>query len=125
MMGYKEYTTLFEGWGAGVDGFGGGTINHAWSGGPLTILSQKLCGVEPTSPAFKTFRVAPQMGTLTDASATVPSIYGDIKVAISQKGKAMSIHVDVPDGTTAEVIFPNGKQVKLAPGTHLIKGHTR
>lgn len=30
MMGYKDYTTLFEGWGIGAEGFGGGTINHAW-----------------------------------------------------------------------------------------------
>lgn len=125
MMGYKEYTTLFEGWGVGVDGFGGGTINHAWSGGPLTILSEKLCGIEPTSPAFKTFRVAPQMGTLTDASATVPCLYGDIKVAINQKGKVMSIHVNVPEGTTAEVVFPNGKHFKIAPGAHLLKGRVK
>ena len=31
-------TTLWEGWGIGSEGFGGGTYNHAWSGGPLTIL---------------------------------------------------------------------------------------
>ena len=42
MLSYKDYTTLFEGWGIGQEGFGGGTINHAWSGGPLTLLSQKF-----------------------------------------------------------------------------------
>ena len=63
MMDYPEYTTLFEGWGIGPDGFGGGTINHAWSGGPLTLLSQKVCGIEPTSPGFRSFKVCPQMGT--------------------------------------------------------------
>lgn len=35
-------TTLWEGWGIGSEGFGGGTYNHAWSGGPLTILSQYM-----------------------------------------------------------------------------------
>ena len=84
MMSYP-YTTLFEGWGIGAEGFGGGTINHAWSGGPLTILSQKLCGIEPLAPGFKQFRVAPQLGSLNKASAVVPTLYGDIRVDIRQK----------------------------------------
>lgn len=32
-------TTLFEGWGIGEKGYGGGTTNHAWSGGALTPSS--------------------------------------------------------------------------------------
>lgn len=87
MLSYKEYTTLFEGWGVGAEGFGGGTINHAWSGGPLTLLSQKVCGIEPTSPGFRTFRVKPQMGALTEASAIVPTHYGDIKVKLRKSGR--------------------------------------
>ena len=39
-------TTLWEGWGIGSEGFGGGTYNHAWSGGPLTSFHN-------TSPALK------------------------------------------------------------------------
>lgn len=81
MMNYP-YTTLFEGWGIGEEGFGGGTISHAWSGGPLTLLSQKVCGIEPTSPGFKTFRVQPQLGKLTEASASFETVYGRISVDI-------------------------------------------
>ena len=33
MVDNKEYSTLFEGWDIGEKGFGGGTVNHAWSGG--------------------------------------------------------------------------------------------
>jgi glycogen debranching enzyme len=122
MMSYKEYTTLFEGWGIGSDGFGGGTINHAWSGGPLTILSQKICGVEPVTPGFRTFRVAPQLGSLTEASATIASVNGEIKVSIQRKGKKMTVKVDVPDGTTCEVVFPNGKSKKVSSGQHTVEG---
>ncbi|MDR1593463.1 MAG: glycoside hydrolase, partial [Prevotellaceae bacterium] len=96
MLSYETITTLFEGW-----GIVGGTINHAWSGGPLTLLSQKVCGIEPTSPGFRTFRVAPQMGTLTEASATVASVNGEIKVSVSLKGRKMTISVKVPEGVTA------------------------
>lgn len=38
MVNDSEHTTLYEGWGIGPNGFPGGTTNHAWSGGGLTIL---------------------------------------------------------------------------------------
>jgi hypothetical protein len=123
MMSYEGYTTLFEGWGIGADGFGGGTINHAWSGGPLTILSQKVCGVEPVSPGFRTFRIAPQLGSLTEASTTIASVHGEIKVAILKKGKKLKIDITVPDGTSCEVVFPNGKRVRLPNGNHTVEGN--
>ena len=122
MMSYKEYTTLFEGWGIGEEGFGGGTINHAWSGGPLTILSQKVCGVEPVSPGFRTFRIAPQMGPLTEVSTTIASVSGEIKVAVSRQGRRLTVIVNVPDGTSCEVVFPNGKKAQLSEGLHTVTG---
>lgn len=121
MLSYKEYTTLFEGWGVGAEGFGGGTINHAWSGGPLTLLSQKVCGIEPTSPGFRTFQIKPQMGSLTEASATVPTHYGDIKVDLRKSGRAILMEIQVPEQTSAVVISPKGKVQKIGPGNHNLK----
>lgn len=120
MMNYPGFTTLFEGWGIGVDGFGGGTINHAWSGGPLTLLSQKVCGIAPTSPGFRTFRITPQMGTLTEASAKVATHYGEISVDIRRTRRKLKLQVTVPEGTTAEVCLPEGKIYYLSAGTHSI-----
>ncbi len=119
MMAYP-YTTLFEGWGIGAEGFGGGTINHAWSGGPLTILSQKLCGIEPLKPGFKHFRVAPQLGMLNEASVVVPTLYGDIQVDIKKRDRIVNIHVIVPPGTTAVVVLPGGKEKVLPPGSYIL-----
>lgn len=121
MLSYKEYTTLFEGWGVGAEGFGGGTVNHAWSGGPLTLLSQKVCGIEPISPGFKTFQVKPQMGSLTEASATVPTHYGEIKVSLRKSGRTILIEMQVPEQTNAVVISTNGKIQKVGPGAHNLK----
>lgn len=121
MLSYKEYTTLFEGWGVGAEGFGGGTINHAWSGGPLTLLSQKVCGIEPTSPGFRTFQIKPQMGSLTEASATVPTHYGDIKVDLRKSRRAILMEIQVPEQTSAVVISPKGKVQKIGPGNHNLK----
>lgn len=120
MLGHS-YTTLFEGWGIGKEGFGGGTINHAWSGGPLTILSQKICGISPTSPAFRTFRVIPKMGGLNEASACLETIYGKIEVDLKRK-KSGRIHLKlkVPKGTNAEVILTDGSIKKVSAGKHRV-----
>lgn len=99
-----------------------GTYNHGWSGGPLTLLSQKVCGLEPSSPGFKTFRIRPQMGYLNQASCHVSSVSGEISVNVLRKGKKLQVTVTVPEGTSAEVVFPSGKQVNLNAGSHTVAG---
>ena len=99
-----------------------GTYNHGWSGGPLTILSQKVCGVEPTSPGFKAFRIHPQLGYLKEASCTIESFSGKITVSILRKGKRLEISALVPEGCTAEVVFPSGETKTLEHGWHQVRG---
>ena len=118
MLSYDDHTTLFEGWGIGAEGFGGGTVNHAWSGGPLTLLSQKVCGIAPTSPGFRTFAVNPQMGRLKNASATIDTNYGLISVSLSRRGDRIDGTVTVPSGTVATVPASKGGFRKLSEGTH-------
>ena len=120
MLSY-DYSTLFEVWQFKSTPTDGNSNNHAWSGGPLTLLSQFVCGIQPTSPAFKTFRIAPQLGTLDEASATVPSLCGTIRASVVRQGKNLSITATVPEGTSAEVVFPSGKCIPLGPGTHTVQ----
>lgn len=98
-------TTLWEGWGIGHEGYGGGTYNHAWSGGALTLLSQYAAGVAPTKPAFREFSVLPQMGSLETISSVIPTIYGSIEVkAVRQPFFRMSLVV--PARTMANIGVP-------------------
>jgi hypothetical protein len=107
-------TTLWEGWGIGAEGFGGGTYNHAWSGGPLTLLSQVVAGVEPIAPGYATFRVAPRLGSLAHAAAVVPSIRGEIAVEARQREGSFALRVTVPDGARALVEVPRvGRVVRV------------
>lgn len=105
----SDYSTLWEGWGIGAEGFGGGTINHAWSGGPLTIMSQFMAGISPTSLGYRSFEVRPQLGPLQHIDAHVESVSGPIDVAI-QRGDSMEIVLGVPEGTTATVRLPDEHQ---------------
>jgi hypothetical protein len=109
------YTTLFEGWGIGVKGYGGGTVNHAWSGGGLTILSQYVCGVAPLKPGFEMFQVMPQPGSLTEASTVLESVKGFIRTSFIKQASGMEIKVSVPASTRAVVGVPatGVKRIKL------------
>ena len=139
MVEHPEMTTLWEGWGIGSEGFGGGTTNHAWSGGGLTLLSQYVAGIYPTDPGYETFQIRPQLGFLKDVQATVPSIRGKIRVSIQQDA-AFRMSITVPHETTATVfisskygkIEQNGReipatlngeyyQIRVTPGEHEFK----
>lgn len=106
MVNNDKYTTLFEGWGIGEEGFGGGTINHAWSGGGLTILSQYVCGIAPVEAAYKVFHILPQPGNIEKASATVQSVAGIIKSSFANSASQFILDATVPSSTTAIIGVP-------------------
>jgi len=83
-------------------------------------LSQKICGIEPTSPGFRTFKISPQLGSLSEASASLETHYGTIQVSIKKKGKRLKFDLQIPEGTSAELIRPNGTRKHLGPGHHWV-----
>ena len=119
MVNHPTYTTLWEGWGIGAEGFGGGSINHAWSGGTLTLLSQYVAGITPVKPGFKEFQIKPQMGDLTDAKVTIDTRYGFIKAELKRVAEGICISFEVPEGTTAYVV-EGRKRTPYQSGIHLV-----
>jgi len=111
MVDNRQFTTLFEGWGIGKDGFGGGTVNHAWSGGGLTVLSQYLCGIAPVEPGYKTFHILPQPGNEHNASAEIASVAGKIRTSFTNNANEFTLTASVPVGTKAIIGLP-GKAYK-------------
>ena len=106
MVNNKDYTTLFEGWGIGKDGFGGGTYNHAWSGGGLTLLSQYLCGIEPIEPGYNKFSIIPIPANINKAEAVVSSVKGKIKSSFINEDKRFVLTAEVPKGAKAVIGIP-------------------
>jgi len=99
MISHPFYTTLWEGWGIGAEGYGGGTTNHAWSGGGLTCLAQYIVGLQPTRPAFREFRLAPQLGCLNDVELKSETIYGSIEIKYRRQPESFMVEIIVPEGT--------------------------
>lgn len=102
-------TTLWEGWGIGKEGFGGGSYNHAWSGGPLTILSSYVAGVKVVEPGFKVFSICPNLGNLSHVKVTVPLAGGRfIEADVKKDTERFVLELAVPEGATGLVGLPDG-----------------
>jgi hypothetical protein len=110
---------------------GNGTYNHAWSGGGLIILSQYIAGIAPIEPAFKSFSVSPNLGSLRRVQSVVPTTFGNIEMYAERRYMQMCITLTVPQGTTAQVTAPQGystlecngnkaQQLTLTAGTYTI-----
>lgn len=95
-----DYSTLWEYWDKG------GTLNHAWSGGPLITMSKYIAGIKPLDTAYKTFEIKPRMGELNFINCTVPSIKGNIVLEIKKADGHINMSVTIPKSTTAEVYLP-------------------
>lgn len=102
-------TTLWEGWGIGSAGYGGGSYNHGWSGGPLTLMHQYVAGIAPEQAGFDTFHILPQPGTLDEIHCITPTVKGNITVDLKRAEDRVSLSVDIPPNTNARVGVPKLK----------------
>ncbi len=117
----NENSTLWE------DFFVLGTKNHAWSGGPLTLLNKYVAGIYPTTPGYDTYRVTPIMGDLTSVNVTIPSIKGDIGFNLEYVDSKYVMNLSSPENTVARVAVPriNSDNAYItANGTAIFAGDT-
>jgi len=71
----------------------GGTRGHGWSSTPTRDLIVHVLGIQPASPGYRSVRVAPALGDLDWAGATVPTVHGPITVEARADG---SLEIDSP-----------------------------
>jgi hypothetical protein len=99
----NENSTLWERWPEASDH--PGTINHSWSGGPLTLLSGFVAGIRPLEPGWNQIMIQPRPGSLTrlDCSTKVPQ--GWIQFRADLVGNAWQIQLNIPEGCGATLDF--------------------
>lgn len=83
-----------------------GTINHAWTGGPLTLLNQYVAGVAPTAPGFASYHVMPRLGGIKTIDAGFDTVRGRIELAIIRNDDSFKLDITSPAGTEATVYIP-------------------
>ena len=96
-----------------------GDLSHGWVSGPLIHLSQRILGVAPVTPGFKTFAIHPNVSGLSWAKGRVPTPHGDVAVAWSVTAGGFALDVTVPPGTAADVFLPSSSEpVRVEAGKH-------
>jgi len=71
----------------------GGTRCHGWSSTPTRDLIVHTLGITPAEPGYRSVRVAPALGGLEWARATVPTPHGPVTVTAEADG---TVEVDSP-----------------------------
>lgn len=107
-------STLWEHW--NFDG----TCNHAWAGSGIIAMGERIAGIRPLTPGFKSFTIDPQMGDLKEVDAKVDTRHGLIEVSLRRKGRRIEATLTVPEGTVAEIPDAKSKDKYFGPGTHSI-----
>ncbi|RZM15527.1 MAG: hypothetical protein EOO88_43440, partial [Pedobacter sp.] len=89
----SEHSTLWEGW---VRKFSG-TINHGWSGGPLSNLMQYAAGISRSTEDPSLVYIHPRPGKLKHIECSVPMKNGLMEFRMSLE-KTYRYSITVPQG---------------------------
>ena len=104
----EDYSTLWEFWDEWR-----GTKNHAWSGGPLVIMSKHFAGITPTAAGYERVKIDPQYTLSDNMSCTVPSVKGLITLDYKNNNGQYAINLTIPQGMKAVLYVPDNAVVKI------------
>ena len=104
----EDYSTLWEFWNSWQ-----GTMNHAWSGGPLVIMSKHFAGIAPVEAGYEKVKIDPQYALSDNLSCTVPSVKGLITLKYEKTADGYDVSLVLPEGMDATVYVPVGATVTI------------
>ena len=113
----EDYSTLWEFWDSWR-----GTKNHAWSGGPLVIMSKHFAGIAPLEAGYEKVKIEPQY-TLSDSmNCTVPSVKGLITLDYEKTDEGYIINLTIPQDMQAVLYIPADAVVNINSETFYKNG---
>ncbi len=104
----EDYSTLWEFWDSWR-----GTMNHAWSGGPLVIMSKHFAGITPLEAGYEKIKIEPQYSLSDSLSCTVPSIKGLISLNYEKSGEECTVNLALPQGVKTVLYVPDNAVVNI------------
>lgn len=110
----ENYSTLWENWIKGD-----GTSNHAWTGGPLVIMSKHIAGIKPLIAGYEKTEINPKYNLHETISCTVPTVKGYIVFDYKHENGKSLVNLEHPENIEVVLHLPenavvtvNGKQVE-------------
>ena len=116
-------TTMLENW-DGMDAFRD-SFNHYSFGAVCQFLFEYVAGIRPTfdAPGFKEFDLRPVIGgSLAWARGSYKTQFGTIDSRWEQECNRFVYTCAVPEGTTARLTLPDGREMRLNAGTYRFEG---
>ncbi len=107
-MVHEDYSTLWEFWNSWE-----GTMNHAWSGGPLVIMSKHFAGIAPLGAGYEKVKIDPQYSLYESLNCTVPGVKGLITLDYEKTGENYTVNLTLPEDMKAVLYVPSGADVKI------------
>ncbi len=104
----EDYSTLWEFWNSWQ-----GTKNHAWSGGPLVIMSKHFAGIVPLEAGYEKVKIDPQYELSDSINCTVPSAKGLITLEYEKTSGGYTVNLIVPQGVKAVLYVPDDAVVSI------------
>ncbi len=104
----EDYSTLWEFWDSWR-----GTKNHAWSGGPLVIMSKHFAGITPIEAGYEKVKIEPQYTLSDHLNCTVPSVKGLITLKYEKTDGDYIIDLILPKDMKAVLYVPEGAEVDI------------
>ncbi|MCW2795586.1 family 78 glycoside hydrolase catalytic domain, partial [Nocardioides sp.] len=119
-------TTMWERWDSiKPDGsfgdVGMNSFNHYAYGAVGDWMYQNIGAIKALEPGYKKIQVAPAVGGgLTHGSGRLDSVYGTIATDWTTEGDDLSLAVEVPVNTTAEIVLPADNAYSVTEGGALL-----
>ena len=93
---------------------------HAWSASPVYDFLSTVCGIEPSSPGFKTVKIEPSPGNLIVLDASFPHPLGDITMHLKKaRNGTWTGEINLPKGLSGTFRM-TGKTIKIKEGKQKI-----
>ena len=116
-MMHEDYSTLWEFWESWR-----GTKNHAWSGGPLVIMSKHFAGIRPVEAGYEKVEINPQYSLSSSISCTVPSVKGLIALEYEKTDDTYVINLTLPQDMQAVLYVPGNAVVNVNSAVYYQNG---
>ncbi len=94
---------------------------HAWGASPNIEFFRTLLGIDSEAPGFERVLIQPHLGSLKQASGSIPHPKGEIAVAYQVKGNGrLEARISLPEGVVGRFVW-NGQEKQLKSGSQLLK----
>lgn len=95
-----------------------GTMNHGWSGGPLTVLSKYYGGISPVKAGYESYEIVLN-GYFSELETAVSTVKGEISYELSTSGDTVTVVLKTVDASgTLKIPRSMGTNVTISGGTY-------